>query len=97
MTKEMKIMNNILNDEDKKYLSDYISRFKDRVLYIEKTRFHYYEDTEADYVKIALETFGGIEKSMYPIETVALPSFPVNEQFEGMEVGKKYAVWELGL
>ena len=90
-------MNNILNDEDKKYLSDYISRFKDRVLYIEKTRFHYYEDTEADYVKIALETFGGIEKSMYPIETVALPSFPVNEQFEGMELEREYSLEELGL
>lgn len=97
MTKEMKIMNNILNDEDKKYLGDYISRFKDRVLYIEKTRFDYYEDIEADFITIALKTFGGLEKSMYPIENVALPCFPANEQFEGMEVGKKYTVWELGL
>lgn len=68
-------MNNILNDEDKKYLSDYISRFKDRVLYIEKTRFDYYEDIEADFITIALKTFGGFEKSMYPIEKVALPCF----------------------
>ena len=76
MTKEMKIMNNILNDEDKKYLGDYISRFKDRVLYIEKTRFDYYEDIEADYVKIALKTFGGIEKKHVSNRNCSTSLFP---------------------
>lgn len=74
----------ILDEEEKEYLSAVIRPFKDRVDYIAK------QGCEKEYIKIEL-------KNENYWEWFSLPYFEKDTMYKGMELDKKYTLKELGL
>lgn len=79
----------VLDEIEKKYLKSIVRPFKDRVEYIEKRSIG------------TLYFIAIVIKSIAPdcsIETIYLPYFkPESKMYDGMELGKKYTLEELGL
>lgn len=73
----------ILDEEEKEYLSAVIRPFKNRVLYISKNC----NFNEENYLAIRI-------KNDY---TIYLPGFKKGTMYNGMELHKKYTLKELGL
>ena len=73
----------ILDEAERKYLSNVIRPFRDRVLYIRK-RVHISDE----YIEIIL-------KDKYEIFT--FPSFEAGKMYKNMTIGKQYELEELGL
>lgn len=71
----------ILDDIEKRYLSNVIKPFRNRVKYIAK-----YEDCGKELIYINLE-----------YEEISLPYFEPNTMYKGMELDKGYTLEELGL
>lgn len=76
----------ILTDSEKRYLSNVIEPFRDRVRYIIKI-----ESTTDEYILIVLKHY------KYNNDLVKLPAFEKETMYRGMKIGKKYTVDELGL
>ena len=74
----------ILDDVEKKYLSEVIKPFRKNVSYIEKI--HSKVDTY-DYICVR------VNRS----EIMFFPKFEENTMYKGMELGRKYTLEELGL
>lgn len=75
----------ILDEEEKKYLSAVIKPFKNRVEYIIK-KLSFYNRT-AEYIEIELIND----------DCIMLPYFDKRTMYKGMEIDKKYTLKELGL
>ncbi len=71
----------ILDEEERKYLSAVIRPFRDKVLYIKKSRC-----ADGEYIFIELK-----------VEIINLPLFEKDTMYKGMEVNKDYTLKELGL
>lgn len=78
----------ILNDTEKEYLGNIIKPFRDRVISIRKI-----EDPGEECLIIQVEHFK--DKSIR--EIFMLPSFEKKTMYQGMELGKRYTLEELGL
>ena len=72
----------ILNKEEKEYLSAVIKPFRDDVEYIKKNDFIKYE-----YISICVEKDN----------TIIFPNFKKGTMYKGMEINKEYSLKELGL
>lgn len=82
----------ILDEEEKKYLSAVIKPFRDRVKYIKKIYMYFGRNKDAEYI------FGELgNENDDVVDTFALPYFPKGSMYKGMETDKKYTLEELGL
>lgn len=86
--KIVKLSKPVLNDAEKEYLGNIIKPFRDRVISIKKI-----EDPGEENLIIYVEHFK--DKSIG--ETFMLPSFEKKTMYNGMELGKRYTLEELGL
>lgn len=86
---EIKKKEPILDEEEKKYLSDVIRPFRDRVKYILRND---REDNTTSFIVVVIEC---IDKQNY--EHICLPLFKTNTMYKGMEEGKEYTLEELGI
>ena len=75
--------NQILDEEEKEYLSAVIKPYRDRVEYIAKVDAHY---IEKEYIRIKI---GG--------ENMPMPNFKSGSMYKGMELDREYTLEELGL
>lgn len=78
----VKIPKQILDEQEKEYLSSVIKPFRDRIIYIEKRD----EDNQNEYIVISFYS-----------EKIAFPLFEKGTMYKGMETDKKYMLEELGL
>ena len=74
----------ILTDEEKSYLKNFIKPFRNKVDFICKNR---YNKIDKEYLNI------GIKDEV----SITLPDFDLNEYYAGMEINKTYSLEELGL
>lgn len=74
----------ILSDEEKSYLKNFIKPFKNRIEYICKLR---YDSIDKEFLLIAIKDD----------TSVTMPDFNINEYYVGMENDKTYSLEELGL
>lgn len=74
----------ILNDEEKQYLSNFIRPFRNNVEWMEKVKKY---DPDREYIQILINTD----------EEINLPSFEAGEMYKGMEANKRYEIEELGI
>ena len=82
----------ILDEEEKKYLSAVIKPFRDRVKYIYKTN----EINDcSQIISIYMERYDYEENLR--CEYMDLPHFKKDTMYKNMEAGKKYTLEELGL
>ena len=72
----------ILDEEEKEYLSNVIKPFRDKVEYIVKKIFE-----NEEYIKIVIKNDG----------CLSFPNFKKGTMYKGMEIEKKYTLEELGL
>ena len=86
--KIIKLPKSILNDTEKEYLGNIIKPFRDRVISIKKI-----ENSGEECLIIQVEHFK--DKSIR--EIFMLPSFEKKTMYQGMELGKRYTLEELGL
>ena len=77
----VKIPKPILDEAEKRYLSNVIKPFRDRVKYIVK-----FDDFGQEFIYINLEN-----------EEISLPYFEPNTMYKGMELDKEYTLEDLGL
>ena len=80
----VKIPESILTEQEKCYLSTVIKSYRKKVEYICKLTYHEY-DKEYLYISLDNDT------------TTRLPDFDTNTMYEGMELGRRYSLLELGL
>ncbi len=73
----------ILDDKERKYLSNVIRPFRDRVLCIKKEKNYYYDKQQ---IKIYLTD-----------TNIPLPLFENNTMYKGMKLYMEYSLEELGL
>lgn len=73
----------ILDEVEKRYLSNFIRPFRDKVERIEKVKTY----DPMEYIQILINTD----------EEINLPSFEVGEMYKGMKANKRYELEELGL
>ena len=73
----------ILDEAEKRYLSDVIRPFRDRVQYIAKRQNDNYKE---EYIIIMINR-----------DLIFLPNFKENTMYKDMELDKKYTLEELGL
>lgn len=85
---QCKIIEPVLNDDEKEYLSNVIKPFKNRVIYIIKD-----ECTLGEYLEICLRHYDD-DCSSY---SIILPPFKEGTMYKGMELDKEYTLEELGL
>lgn len=85
-------MPDILNEQEKEYLSNVIKPFKDKVAFIQKlTGFSpSHQTTYCIFITI------NSRLGMFGVEDIKLPYFQ-DEMYEGMEIDKKYTLEDLGL
>ena len=83
-----RIIKPVLNDDEKEYLGNVIKPFRDRVIYIIKD-----ECTLGEYLEIRLRHYDD-GCSCY---SIILPYFKKGTMYNGMELGKEYTLYELGL
>ena len=81
----------ILDEEEKKYLSAVIKPFRDRVEYIKKIDMYLGCNKNCEYI------FGGLGNEDDVVDAFLLPYFPKGSMYKGMETDKKYTLEELGL
>lgn len=84
----IKLPKPILDDSEKEYLLAVIKPFKNRVISIRKI-----EDPGEECLLIYVEHFRDKSNG----ETFTLPSFEKKTMYNGMELGKRYTLEELGL
>lgn len=82
----------ILDEEEKKYLSAVIKPFRDRVKYIYKTN---EIDDCSQLISIYMERYDYEENLR--CEYMDLPHFKKDTMYKNMEVGKNYTLDDLGL
>lgn len=80
----------ILDEQEKEYLSAVIKPFKKRVIRIEKVK-TLYDDSE--FINIVLYSSISCNKE----ESIQLPYFKKGKMYKGMKRDKKYTLKELGL
>ena len=85
--KIVKLPKQILTDSEKRYLSNVIEPFKDRVKYIVKT-----ENSLGEYIAIHSRLYTG-----WRSDVTLLPEFEKETMYKGMEINKSYTLEELGL
>ena len=76
----------ILDKEEKEYLSAVIRPFRNKVKHIIKWQHYDSASTDKTFIAILLNK-----------ETISLPYFESNTMYKGMELNKKYTLKELGL
>ena len=81
----------ILDEEEKKYLSAVIKPFRDRVEYIKKLEAYYCRNDSRENIFVRICGKYGFE------DLLSLPYFPKGSMYKGMETGKQYTLEELGL
>ena len=84
----VKLPKQILTDAEKRYLSNVIEPFRDRIICIKK-----YEDPQDEYIGIHLKYYANETDS----ESIVFPSFGKRTMYKGMEVEKEYTLEELGI
>lgn len=82
----------ILDDEERKYLSAVIKPFRDKVRYISKVGEKVVEDNAKDYTDCYL-----FLRFTDANDDMSFPTFREDEMYEGMERNKWYTLEELGL
>lgn len=89
------VKEDILDKEEKEYLSAVIKPFRDRITHIRKMEI----DDHKQYICIKLKKYNyndyDIEISRY--EHIALPNFEKNTMYKNMKADKEYTLKELGL
>ena len=83
----IKLPRQILTDAEKRYLSNVIEPFRDRVNYIIKT-----ENSLGEYIVIHSRLYTG-----WRSDVTLLPEFEKGTMYKGMEINKRYNLEELGL
>ena len=83
----IKLPKQILTDAEKRYLSNVIEPFRDRVNYIIKT-----ENSLGEYITINSRLYTG-----WRSDVTLLPEFEKGSMYKGMEINKRYNLEELGL
>lgn len=83
----VKLPKQILTDAEKRYLSNIIEPFKDRVKYIIKG-----EVGTGEYIVIHLNHYNG-----WLSDLVTLPVFEKETMYKGMKINESYTLSELGL
>ena len=78
----------ILDDIEKKYLSNVIKPFRNRVFYIRK---YYFSSDE--FIEICVNHYKVTDDYL----SFALPLFKKETMYKGMQIGKRYTVEELDL
>ena len=73
----------ILDEEEKEYLSAVVKPFRDKVEYVKK---HAYIARNEEYIMISVEN-----------DTINFPNFEENTMYKGMELNKTYKLEELGI
>ena len=81
----------ILDEEEKKYLSSVIKPFREKVKYIKKVDTCWGCNRNYEYLS------GEVCNKDDVVDTFALPYFPKGSMYKGMETNKKYTLEELGL
>ena len=85
--KIVKLPKPILTDAEKRYLSNVIKPFRDRIMYINKVK-----ASRGEYIAMHLNHYiGGLP------DVAMLPEFEEETMYKGMELGKGYTLEELGL
>lgn len=85
--KIVKLPKQILTDSEKRYLSNVIEPFRDRVKYITRT-----ENSLGEYIAIHSRLYTG-----WRSDVTLLPEFERGTMYKGMEINKRYTLDELGL
>lgn len=85
------VKEDILDKEEKKYLSAVIKPFRDQVTYIKKVNMYLGCNKNCEYI------FCKLGNKDDAVDTFTLPYFPKGSMYKGMEVGKEYTLKELGL
>lgn len=80
----------ILDEQEKEYLSKIIEPFKNRVKRIEKVKISYDNLEFINIVLYSSVTYGNEE-------SISLPYFKKGTMYKGMELNKQYSLKELGL
>ena len=80
----------ILDEQEKEYLSKIIEPFKNRVKRIEKVKAVY---CNSEFIEIVLYSSISYDKE----ESIQLPYFKKGTMYKGMELNKQYSLKELGL
>ena len=88
--KIIKLPKQILTDAEKRYLSNVIEPFRDRVMYVIKRK-----NSDSEYIAIHLEHYTG--KSCRTDVAIVLPEFEQETMYKGMKPDKEYTLEELGL
>ena len=86
----------ILDEEEKKYLSAVIKPFKDRVCYIQKVKTTN-SDNQFIFIRVKRYNCEENEHESTKYEDIDLPYFKANTMYKNMKVDKKYTLEELGL
>lgn len=84
----------ILDAEEKEYLSNVIKPFRNRVIGISKAKRTVYPRFE--FIEIQLKKMYK-KKGYSTLEYIRLPFFKRNKMYKEMELGKQYTLEELGL
>ena len=85
---EIKKKEPILDEKEKKYLSDVIRPFRDRVTHIAK----YYYEKDYQYISINVSPIG-----RFYTDLILLPRFETNTMYKGMIPHKEYSLEELDI
>ena len=86
----------ILDEEEKKYLSAVIKPFRDRVHYICKIKITN-SDNQFIFIRVKRYDCEEDEPKNTKYEDIDLPYFKKDTMYKGMETDKKYTLEELGL
>lgn len=84
----IKVKQPILDDVEKRYLSNVIKPFRNRIICIIKNKC-----LPDEYLRIHLKHYTG----KYANEIIYLPYFKNGSMYKGMEINKEYTLKELGL
>ena len=83
----VKLPKQILTDAEKRYLSNVIEPFRDRVMYVIKSK-----GSMGEFITIHLNYYNG-----WLSDVVKLPVFEKETMYKGLESDKKYTLEGLGL
>ena len=85
--KIVKLPKQILTDAEKRYLSNVIEPFRDRVMYVIKSN-----GSTGEFININLNHYNG-----WFSDLITLPVFKKGTMYKGMEIDERYNLDELGL
>ena len=83
----VKLPKQILTDSEKGYLSNVIEPFRDRVMYVIKSK-----GSTGEFITIHLNHYNG-----WLSDLITLPVFEKGAMYKGIEIDKRYTLDELGL